>query len=99
MAAYGSGGSEDPLVAVVRLPAGQTVSQPAVLAGLRAGFAAAAAAATPGPERSRVVSYASTGSRAFVSADGRTTFAVHEHDHRAAGTPGFHRGHRDKAHE
>ena len=76
VAAYGSGGSEDPLVAVVRLPAGQTVSQPGVLAGLRAGFTAAATAATPGPGRSLVVSYASTGSRAFVSADGRTTFGL-----------------------
>ena len=76
VAAYHSGGDEDPLVAVVRLPAGSTVSQPAVLAGLRAGFTAAATDATPGPGRSLVVSYASTGSRAFVSADGRTTFGL-----------------------
>jgi putative drug exporter of the RND superfamily len=76
VATYHSGGAEDPLVAVVRLPAGRTVDQPAVLAALRAGFTAAATAATPGPESSRVVSYATTADRGFVSADGRTTFGL-----------------------
>jgi len=70
---YRSGGAETPLVPVVRLPAGTDVYQPQVVAGLRAGFAAVAAA---GPGGSRVVSYASTGSRSFVSADGRTTFGL-----------------------
>ena len=80
IATYGSGGAEDPLVPVVRLPAGRTVRQPAVTAGLRAGFAGAAtagfAAGTAGRERSRVVSFASTGDDGFVSADGRTTFGL-----------------------
>jgi RND superfamily putative drug exporter len=82
VADYGSGGSEDPLVLVVRLPAGRTIRQPAMTAALRAGFAAAAAGAaaeaagTAGQPRSRVVSYASTGNDGFVSADGRTTFGL-----------------------
>ncbi|MGH3301711.1 MAG: hypothetical protein ACRDOK_08535 [Streptosporangiaceae bacterium] len=70
---YRSGGGETPLVPVVRLPAGTSVYQPQVISWLRAGFAAVAAA---GPGGSRVVSYASTGSRSFVSADGRTTFGL-----------------------
>jgi putative drug exporter of the RND superfamily len=76
IAVYHSGGTEDPLVPVVRLPAGMTASQPAVAAGLRAGFAAAAAAGARGGEGSRVVSYASTGDAGYVSADGRTTFGL-----------------------
>jgi RND superfamily putative drug exporter len=73
IAEYHSGGSEDPLVAVVRLPAGSSVYQPRAAADLGAGFAGLAAAA---PGGSRVASYASTGSRSFVSADGRTTFGL-----------------------
>jgi putative drug exporter of the RND superfamily len=73
IARYHSGGSESPLVPVVRLPPGRTVNQPQVLSDLRAGFAAVAAA---GPGGSRVVSYASTGSRSFVAADGRTTYGL-----------------------
>jgi putative drug exporter of the RND superfamily len=73
IARYHSGGSETPLVPVVRLPARRTAYQPAVTADLRAGFAALAAA-TGGD--SRVASYASTGDRGFVSADGRTTFGL-----------------------
>ena len=74
IARYHSGGSEAPLVPVVRLPAGRTAYQPAVTTDLRAGFAALAAA--PGAGGSRVASYASTGDRGFVSADGRTTFGL-----------------------
>jgi RND superfamily putative drug exporter len=70
---YHSGGSEDPLVPVIRLPAGTTVYQPAVAADLRAGFAAVAAAA---PGGSRLASFVSTGDRGFVSADGRSTFGL-----------------------
>ena len=70
---YRSGGTETPLVPVVRLPSGTTVRQPRVMAGLRAGFAGVAAVGGGG---SRVVSYANTGSRSFVSADGRTTFGL-----------------------
>jgi len=70
---YRSGGSEDPLVPVIRLLPGRSARQPAVAADLGAGFAAAARV---GPGGSRVASFASTGSGAFVSADGRTTFGL-----------------------
>ncbi len=70
--AYGTGGSASPLVPVITLPPGVTVATPGVRATLAAAFAAVGAA-LPG---ARVVSYASTGDRAFVSADGRTTFAL-----------------------
>jgi RND superfamily putative drug exporter len=70
---YHSGGSEDPLVPVIRLPGGTTVYEPRVAADLRAGFAAMAAAA---PGGSRLASFVSTGDRGFVSADGRTTFGL-----------------------
>jgi len=60
---YRSGGSESPLIPVVRVPAARTVYQPQVIADLRAGLAALAAA---GPGGSRVASYASTVSWSFV---------------------------------
>ena len=70
--AYGTGGGASPLVPVITVPRGMTVATPRVRATLAAAFAAVVAA-LPG---ARVVSYASTGDRAFVSADGRTTFAL-----------------------
>ena len=73
---YRSGGSETPLVPVIRLPAGASVSQPGITARLRAGFAAAAAVGAGQDGQSRVVSYAGTGDRRFASADGRTTFGL-----------------------
>ncbi len=76
LARYGSGGSETPLVPVVRLPPGTTVSQPRTRAQLQAAFAAVARLGTSGGHAGRVVSYVSTGNRGFVSADGRTTFAL-----------------------
>jgi RND superfamily putative drug exporter len=77
IAKYGSGGSEQPLVPVIRLPAGTTVTQPRTRAELLAGFAAAERiGASPSTGASRVVSYASTGNLGFVSADGRTTFGL-----------------------
>jgi RND superfamily putative drug exporter len=63
-------GATQPLVPVVTLRVGQTVS------GARAALARAfseIAAAQPG---TRVLSYPSTGNRAFVGRDGRTTFAL-----------------------
>jgi hypothetical protein len=51
----------------------QTAYQPQVISDLRAGFAAVADAV---PGRSRVTSYASTGNRSFVAADGRTAFGL-----------------------
>ena len=76
VAQYRSGGNETPLVPVIRLPAGDSASQPRVVAGLRAGFAAAAAISAQDGATGRVVSYADTGDRRFLSADGRTTFGL-----------------------
>jgi len=61
-----------PLLAVVTLPAGTQLSSPAVRGGLDQ-VAAKLQRAIPG---SRTASFASTGDRAFVSADGRTTFVL-----------------------
>jgi RND superfamily putative drug exporter len=68
----GTGGEHAPLVPVVTLPAGKTVDSPGVRSDLRS-MEARVERALP---RARVASYASTGDRGFVSADGRTTFAV-----------------------
>ena len=70
MRAFGSGGDNPPLIAVVRLPPGTTVSTPGVRPQLAAAFGAAGDAA-PG---TRSASFPSTGDRAFVSRDGRTAF-------------------------
>ncbi len=69
---FHQGGRNAPLVPVVRLPAGQSVTSPAVRAGLQR-VEARLRAALPG---ARTASFADTGSRAFVSADGRTTFLL-----------------------
>jgi RND superfamily putative drug exporter len=67
--AFGSGGGQsEPLVAVVRVPGGVAAHRRELGAAL-----AGVARALPG---ARIASYASTGSRTFVSADGRTTFAL-----------------------
>ncbi|MCI0690028.1 MAG: MMPL family transporter, partial [Sporichthyaceae bacterium] len=68
---YGNGGEAVPLVPVVTLPKGTTVDSPGVRAALGRAFGAVAADA-----RLRVVSWADTGDRRFVAADGRTTFAL-----------------------
>ena len=70
--AFHTGGDRSPLLAVVTLPAGTTVGSPAVSRGLRE-LTGRLATALPG---ARIASYASTGDRAFVSDDGRTTFAL-----------------------
>ena len=69
---YGNGGDVAPLVPVVSLPPGKTVDSPGVNADL-ANALARIEAAVP---NARVASYASTHDRAFVSEDGRTTFAL-----------------------
>jgi len=69
---FGNGGNSAPIVAVVSLPAHETVQAPAVRSTLER-IDARIRNAVPGV---RLASYASTGSRAFVSADGRTTFAI-----------------------
>lgn len=69
---YGSGGNDAPLVPVITLPPGASVTQPRIKAQLAAAFGAVARA-VPG---SRIASYPSTGNPGFVSHDGRTTFAL-----------------------
>jgi putative drug exporter of the RND superfamily len=71
-AIYGNGGDVAPLVPVVTLPRGTTVDSPGVGQQLDEALARVKAA-LPG---ARTASYASTGDRAFVSEDGRTTFAL-----------------------
>ncbi|HUB40881.1 MAG TPA: MMPL family transporter [Streptosporangiaceae bacterium] len=74
---YGSGGSDSPLVPVIRLPAGMTAEQPKARAELQAAFTAASTVGVPaGTRPSRVVSFGTTGRAGFVSADGRTTFGL-----------------------
>ena len=69
---FGNGGDGAPLVAVVTLPAGANVGSAQVRSGL-VDVGSRIAGAVP---HSRIASYASTGNRAFVSRDGRTTFVV-----------------------
>jgi putative drug exporter of the RND superfamily len=69
---FGTGGNGAPLVPVVTLPPGVSVDSPPVRSGL-AELATRIQRAVP---HVRVASYASTGDRAFVSRDGRTTFLV-----------------------
>ena len=61
-----------PIVPVVTLPEGTTVDSPGVAEELDAAFARVQEAL---PD-ARVASYASTGDRAFVSEDGRTTYGL-----------------------
>jgi RND superfamily putative drug exporter len=73
MRIYNQTGSDTaPLLPVVTLPAGKSVSDPGVRADLRQ-VEQKAKQTIPG---ARVSGYGSTGSRAFVSKDGRTVFAV-----------------------
>jgi RND superfamily putative drug exporter len=71
-ARYGNGGDVSPIVPVVTLPAGTTVDSPGVAPELDGALARVQAAL---PE-ARIASYTSTGDRAFVSDDGRTTYAL-----------------------
>jgi RND superfamily putative drug exporter len=68
----GSDGSSSPLLPVVTLPAGKTVDSP----GVKSELAAVDARLQKALPRSRIASFASTGSRAFVSKDRRTVFAL-----------------------
>jgi RND superfamily putative drug exporter len=69
---YGNGGSQAPYVPVLTVPAGERVTDPAVAAQTDRVFNAIAAAVP----NVRVADYSSTGSRQFVTDDGRTTFAL-----------------------
>ena len=71
-AIYGSGGDVAPVVPVVQLPKGTTVDSP----GIKSELATALAHVKAALPNARIASYASTGDHAFVSADGRTTFAL-----------------------
>jgi putative drug exporter of the RND superfamily len=71
-ATFGNGGDGAPLVAVVTLPRGVDAGSAEVRAGLTS-VSRRIAAAVP---HTRIASFASTGDRAFVSRDGRTTFVV-----------------------
>jgi len=68
----GTGGNSAPLVPVVTLPEGKKVDSP----GVRADLAKIDTRLHRALPHARVASYASTGDRAFVSSDGRTTFAL-----------------------
>src|SRR6266478_5817174 len=69
---YGNGGSQAPYLPVITVPAGQKITDPAVAAATGRAFAALARA-IPGV---RIADYATTGNRAFVTSDGRSTFAL-----------------------
>src|SRR4051795_8364053 len=69
---FDSGGAPPPLVAVVTLPPGTTARAPAVRADLRT-LEQDLARAVPG---ARIASFGSTPEPAYVSDDGRTTFAI-----------------------
>ena len=68
---YGNGGISPPLVAVVKLPEGQSATAPAA----EAQMAAALTAVQKSAPDIRVVGYPGTRDKRFVSADGSTTFA------------------------
>jgi RND superfamily putative drug exporter len=69
---YGNGGAQAPYLPVITVPAGQKVTDPAVAEATGRAFAAAARA-IPGV---RIADYATTHDQAFVTRDGRSTFAL-----------------------
>ena len=69
---YGNGGSQAPFVPVLTAPAGQRISDPAVARQTGRIFAEVAAALP----RARVADYATTHNKAFLTKDGRSTFAL-----------------------
>ncbi len=69
---YGNGGDQTPYLPVITVPAGQKVTDPATAAATGRAFAALARA-VPGV---RIADYATTGDRAFVTRDGRSTYAL-----------------------
>ena len=71
-AIYGNGGNGAPLIPVVKLAPGKTVDSPGVSEQLTAALAKVEAALP----NARTAFFASTHDRAFVSDDGRTTFAL-----------------------
>ena len=78
-ALYGISNQTEVLVPVVQLPPGTTVNSPGVVDQLRAfdqRMVRAGGSAAGGGPAVKVISFASTGDRHLVSADGRTTYSV-----------------------
>ena len=71
-AEYGNGGSQTPYLPVITVAPGQRVTDPAVAAAAGRAFAAVARAV---PDV-RIADYYTTHNRAFVTRDGRSTFAL-----------------------
>lgn len=69
---YGNGGSQTPYVPVITVPAGQRVTDPGVAAATGQAFAAVTRV-VPG---ARIADYATTHDPAFITRDGRSTFAL-----------------------
>jgi RND superfamily putative drug exporter len=69
---YGNGASQAPYLPVITVPAGQKVTDPATAAATGRAFAAVARAI---PDV-RIADYATTHNPAFVTSDGRSTFAL-----------------------
>ena len=69
---YGNGGSQTPYVPVITVPAGERVTDPAVAAATGRAFGALARAI---PDV-RIADYATTHDPAFITRDGRSTFAL-----------------------
>jgi RND superfamily putative drug exporter len=69
---YGNGGIENPYLPVLTAPAGQRITDPAVAAQTGRAFAAIARAIP----HIRIADYATTHNPAFVTKDGRSTFAL-----------------------
>jgi putative drug exporter of the RND superfamily len=69
---YGNGGSQAPYLPVITVPSGQKVTDPATAAATGRAFAALARAI---PDV-RIADYATTHNPAFVTSDGRSTFAL-----------------------
>src|SRR5579864_5489726 len=69
---YGNGGDQAPYLPVITVPAGQKVTDPGVAAATGRAFAALARA-IPGV---RIADYATSHDPAFVTRDGRSTFAL-----------------------
>ncbi len=69
---YGNGGDQTPYVPVITVPAGERITDPAVAAATGRAFGALARAIP----NVRIADYATTGNRAFVTDDGRSTFAL-----------------------
>jgi RND superfamily putative drug exporter len=69
---YGGDPSANPLLPVVTLPPGKTVASP----GVKKALTTIDQRLAKELRGARIASYASTGNRAFVSKDGRTTFAL-----------------------